>query len=110
MALFAYPKSSYKVFYRWHCGRVLLAYDEARRLAAELELLGRHHTAAIRVHALDADEEDVEISWIFNLDLALENHDAARAGNQAGNYEELMALDEFTTGLTGENDSNMTVR
>ncbi|PNP39192.1 hypothetical protein TGAMA5MH_08869 [Trichoderma gamsii] len=86
------------------------SYDEARRVAAELELLGRHHTAAIRDHALDADEEDVEISWIFNLDLALENHDAARAGNQAGNYEELMALDEFTTGLTGENDSNMTVR
>ncbi|PON21674.1 hypothetical protein TGAM01_v209412 [Trichoderma gamsii] len=84
------------------------SYDEARRVAAELELLGRHHTAAICGHALDADEEDIEISWIFNLDLALENHDAARAGNQAQNYEELMALDEFTTGLTGENDSNMT--
>jgi hypothetical protein len=88
----------------------IFSYDEARRVAAELEVLGGHHTAATRGRALDADEGDVEISWIFNLDLALENHDAARAGNQAGNYEELMALDEFTTGLTGESDSNTAVR
>ncbi|KAK1240255.1 hypothetical protein MKX08_007697 [Trichoderma sp. CBMAI-0020] len=38
----------------------------------------RHHTAAIRGHSLDADEEDAEATWIFDLDLAAENHDAAR--------------------------------
>ncbi|KAL6895008.1 hypothetical protein GGI43DRAFT_386147 [Trichoderma evansii] len=77
----------------------IFSYDEARRVAAELEVLGRHHTAAIRGHSLYANEQDVEATYIFDLDLAMENHDAARAGNKAGKYEELMVLDEFTTGL-----------
>lgn len=84
----------------------VFSYDEARRVAAELELLGRHHTAAIRGHSLDADEEDAEATWIFDLDLAVENHDAARAGRKAGNYEELMTLDEFTTGVTRDDESS----
>lgn len=86
------------------------SYDKARHVAAELEFLGRHHTAYIRSHSLNANKEDAEATWIFGLDLAVENYDAARAGKKAGNYEELMALDEFTTGWTGENDSSLTLR
>lgn len=80
------------------------------KVVAELEFLGRHHTAAIRGHSLDADDEDAEATWIFDLDLAVENHDAVRAGRKAGNYEELMAFDEFTTGVTGDNDTSSTRR
>lgn len=69
----------------------ILSYNEVRRVAAELKLLGRHHTAAIRGHSLDANEEDVDTTWIFDLNLAAENHDGVRAGKKAGNYEEMIA-------------------
>jgi hypothetical protein len=75
-----------------------ISFGEARRVVAELQELGRHHTAVLQ-GSLTANEQEIEATWIVDLELAMVDRESAQCGKNAAKCEELLLLDEFTTGV-----------
>ncbi|RFU76538.1 c6 transcription factor [Trichoderma arundinaceum] len=72
------------------------SFEDAHRVQAELHNLGRHHTARLDDDQ-GSDEENIEATWIFDLELGLEDHEAAQGGRPALKLEEMILMDRFTT-------------
>jgi len=72
----------------------VVSLDEARDIAAELDILSRRH-AQIE----DDESRDGRSRWIIDLDLGVTDPFAAQGGSLADRFAGLLMIEEFTTGI-----------